>query len=101
MIMQAIGAGVISAVSFLGACSAPTVPAPAMTPCEGINLTVYGFGSPVNCDLTPPQTLSVFVEHPAPWSPVEADTFFHQCDQAGGTVTDADGDAWQCSNVDY
>jgi hypothetical protein len=96
-----VGAVSLSVFSALGACAPVPSAVPTLVPCEGTNLTIHGFDSAPGCDLTPPQVLSVFVEHPAPWSQVEADTFFFECDQSGGTVTDAHGDAWVCEDIDY
>jgi hypothetical protein len=76
-------------------------PAPAIAPCEGTNVVIHGFDATTGCDLTPPQTLDVVVEHVAPWTPVQTDTFYRDCDLHGGTVTDTTGDAWVCTAIDY
>jgi len=92
-------------VGIFTACLAPLgctpTAAPAMTPCEGTHVIVHGFDTPTNCDLTPPQELHVTVEHVAPWTPEQAAEFDTNCANAGGTPTDTDGDAWQCSSLDY
>ena len=74
---------------------------PSLTPCEGVEVYVNGFDTSLGCDVVPPQILTVVVEHSAPWSPVQTDTFYYHCLNSGGTVTDATGDAWTCSAIDY
>ena len=101
MFIQAIAAGFVSCVSVLGACAPVPDAAPTLMPCEGTNLIIHGFDSTPGCDMTPPQVLSVTVENIAPWSPVQTDTFYYQCDRSGGVVTDMVGDAWVCTDVDY
>jgi hypothetical protein len=88
-------------VSVFGACAPVPESTPPMLPCEGTNLTVHGFDSAPGCDMTPPQVLSVTVEHPSPWSPEQAAAFVLECDRSGGTVTDDVGDAWVCTGIDY
>jgi hypothetical protein len=95
MIIQAITTGIISACAIIPGCQPP------LPPCTETVITVFGFEATPDCDLDGTQELRVFDEHPAPWSSLEADTFFALCADAGGRVTDADGDAWVCSDRDY
>ena len=94
MITKFIALGATALAGCLPAACQPANQGPAAKPaCEGMVIVLNYADEPVNCDLTPPQVLSYWMDDPGPIQ--EQD-----CRNRGGAIVTWENDV-RCEGIDY